>query len=1169
MMSVRFILGRSGTGKTALCMEEARRKIQEDPAGDPLIYLVPEHMTFGMEYAFAATPRFGGLTRLNVYSFPRLALRVLQQQGGITRLHLDDTGIAMILRKIVRQHSTRFRVFHKAAEQSGFFELLAQTLTEFKRYCLNPEQVSEQAARLNGAPGDNQAAGDKLHDLALVYQEFNQTLSGKYVDGDDYLKLMCEKIPDTAFLQKAEIWVDGFQTMTPEEQMVVECLMETSTRLTIVAGCDRIYDRAPDQFSPFRHPALLYLNLKERAEALSVKLEPTLLKTKILRSSSAALKNINTAFGHFSREPLQETEGLKLTEAVNRREEVEQAARQLMMLVRDKNYRFREMTVLVRHLKDYRDLIETLFSDYGIPVFIDQKKSMHHHPLIECVRSALEIFRQNWRYEPVFRCIKTDLFLPTGAPVEPEREAFDRLENYVMAYGISGRKRWTASDPWDYQKYRGLEENKRPATLEEQEIRNALHRTRLLIAEPLSAFEQALRAAKTVKAQCTAVYDFLIKLAAPEKLTRLARSAEQGNRLEEAREHRQAWDALIGLLDQCAEGAGDEAMSFELFCDVLDTGLDQLEFAQVPPALDQVQVSSIDHLRAADWKAVLILGINEGVIPAKPVQQGLFSDEDRSLLEDEGLHLADGDEEQMAAENEWIYRALTLPSKHLFLSYPLASEEGDALKASPLVGRIKRLFPQLKTAIAPSEPRGLDEAAQLAFINHPRKAISSLATQIRDWQRGYPISDIWWDTFNWLTAHNEWQVLGQKILSSLFAMNNEQLSTHAARELYGESIRGSVSRLELFNACPFSQFASYGLKLRDRDVYQLAAPDIGQLFHLAIKRMTEQIMKSKQDWADLSPEACDELAETTVKNLAPQLQRQILSSTSRYKYLQHKLEQVVARVAQVMRKQAASSHFVPISLELPFGPGQPIPPLTYQLKNGCSMQIVGRIDRVDKAEEQGRLMLRIIDYKSSSRDLNLNDVYYGLALQMLTYLDVVITYSKDWLGKEAEPAGVLYFHVHNPFLNLSEKMSSEAIANELFKDFKMKGLLLEDPDALLLMDQNGTGKRSIIAPFGVKKNGELYKDSKVATAEAFTALRDYTQKKMEQAGRQITDGNISIAPYRMKQRVPCNLCPFRPVCQFDQSQPGSSYRDLPQRPDDWLLQKIEEEAGTDDAGKTD
>lgn len=1158
-MAVRFILGRPGTGKTALCMEEIRARLRENPSGPPLIYLVPEHMTFSMEYAFAGTPGLGGMTRLNVYSIPRLALRVLQQSGGATRIHLNTVGLSMLLRRVVEENKKNLRLFRKASEQSGFYNLLSDTISEFKRYCLTPEQIAAQSDLMEHTDSENLILKDKLHDLSLVYQSFEQALAGKYVDSDDYLKLMANKIAETDFLKQAEVWIDGFQTLTPEEQLVVEKLMAVSSHVTVVLGTDKAYDRAPDEFSVFRHPALLFLQLRKAAEQLHLAVEPYVVKNDVVRSKATGLKALNLFFGQNPSREKSKPDGIVLTEAANRREEVEQAARNLIALARDKKIRFRETTVLVRDLNDYQDLIETVFTDYGIPTFIDRKRSMKHHPLIELIRSALETLQQNWRYEPVFRCVKTDFLIPAGSHLKEAREALDELENYVMAYGIYGKKKWIDEELWTYRVYKGLEEGEKEATSKELAAQKRINRWRKLVSEPLAAFEKQVKSARSVREKCEALYLFLMNLSIPEKLERMAKEAEKAERLAEAKEHGQVWQSVIDLLDQCVEGADDRKISLELFAQIIDAGLDNLEFALVPPALDQVLVGSMDRMRATNPKAVFILGVNEGVIPAKPSAQGLFSGEDRDALEDSGMHVADDEDGQMAWENELVFRAFSLPEEKLYLSYPLASEGGEPLKASPLISRLHRLFPGIVVRLAPSEPRSLAESEQIGFINAPRKTVGYLAAQIREWQKGYGISDLWWDTYNWFMVQKEWGPAARRVLSGLFSRNDAHLSKEAARDLYGETIQASVSRMEQFNACPFSQFASYGLRLAERAVFQLAAPDIGQLFHLAIKKMTEEIMRRHLQWGDLSPEDCDRLAAETVGVIAPKLQRQILSSSGRYRYLQHKLEQVVARVARVMRQHARASGFVPLSLELPFGPGQAVPPLTFSLQNGCRMEIVGRIDRVDKAEDSGRrILLRIIDYKSGRKDLNLTDVYYGLALQMLTYLDVVITYSKQWLGVQADPAGVLYFHVHNPSLNLEEKVPPEEIEDELYKSFKMSGLLLEDEASLQLTDQTAEGGYSKIAPFGIKKNGGYYKGSSLATTEEFSALRNYAKETMVQVGEKITDGDVRIAPYRLKNRVPCTFCPYRPVCQFDQSQSGNAYRLLKKNPDERILQELTE-----------
>ncbi|TCP29807.1 DNA helicase/exodeoxyribonuclease V subunit B [Scopulibacillus darangshiensis] len=1170
-MSVRFILGRSGTGKTEHCFNAVRDALRQNPAGPPLYFLVPDHMTFDTEYEMAKSPGLEGMTRFNVYSFARLALRVLQQTGGVTRYHLNNVGMTMLLRKIVEQNKEKLRIFKKASEQKGFYDLLHTTVTEFKRYCLTPDdlQAKFKTVEASADSEDKALLKDKLFDMQFIFTELEQALLGKYVDSEDYLKLLAEQIEKTAFIKDADIWIDGFTSMTPQERAVVEKLMCHAKSVTIALTLDKPYEYAPDDLSLFRQTALTYLQLNQLALEHNVPIEQPIIKAG---TDSFQTKAIAHLAEHYEKRPFivsEATDGLNLTEAVNRREEIEQTARDIVRLTRDENMRYRELAVLVRDLSNYYSLIETIFEDYEIPVFIDQKRPMHHHPLIEFIRSALDVINQNWRYEAVFRSIKTDLLFPLDCNIHEQREKMDILENYVIAHGVYGA-RWKDSKSWLYRRYRGLDGNKGEQSKQELNVQRQINRWRMQVAEPLSDFERKIKAAKTVTDQCTVLYHFLIDLSIPEKMERLRGEAEQTGRLDEAREHDQVWKAVMDTLDQLVEAAGGEPLSLNLFSKVLDTGLDSLNFALVPPALDHVIVGSMDRSHLSRVRAVFILGINEGVVPAKPIEDGIFSDNDREALDDCGLVLADGTREQLLDEEFLIYRSLTGTSEKLYLSYPIASEEGQALLPSPVISRIKKMFPKLSERLAPAEPQDVREDEQLDFIVGPNKTLGRLTSQIRHSQRGYPISDLWWDAYNWYTMKPEWTDKGQRVLSGLFYRNQETLQPETAKTLYGEKIRASVSRMELFNACPFAQFASYGLRLKERDVFRLEAPDIGQLFHSALKLMTEKLQKEKRSWAELSGRECETLALDTVKELAPKLQREILMSSNRHQYLQHKLSQVVARAAKVMRVHAGVSGFSPIGLELPFGPDYQLPPLVFELPNGCQMEIIGRIDRVDKGMNGAGILLRIIDYKSSSTDLSLTDIYFGLALQMLTYLDVVITHAKDWLGVEATPAGVLYFHVHNPMLNATERLSEDELEQKLMKDFKMKGLILADEDIIRSMDQSLDSGHSDILPVGLKRDGSFYKSSSVADTETFQSLRQYVRQVMKKVGTRITEGDVHISPYKLKNKTPCQFCSFKSFCQFDQSQEDNSFRYLKKDKDDIVLGRIlESEGGAPDDNTND
>jgi len=1155
-MSLRVMLGRAGTGKTSRCFKEIEHELKKSPDGSPLIYLVPDQMTFHTEFSFAKLPGLAGMTRLDVYSFSRFALRILENVGGVARLHLNQVGLTMLLRKIMLANQHEFRIFQKAAEQQGFYDIFHHAISEFKRYNLSAEDLRVMWAFLKKDSADPILL-NKLHDLQLIYDELEKALLNKYVDSDDYLTIATERLPKWQSLRDAEVWVDGFDSFTPQEQALLSVLMRHAKRVTVTLTLDRLYEEpTPRDLTLFRVTSATCGRLMTLAREAKVPIEEPEILQDVWRFEKHSLVHLEQKFEERPFKQVRNDGAVQIVEAVNRREEIEETAREICRLVRDEQLRYKDITVLVRDMSAYRDLFETIFTDYAIPIFLDQKRDMHHHPLIELVRSLLDTVLQNWRYEAVFRALKTDLLCPGDKSVEDMREAVAQLENYVLAFGIHGRH-WKDSTPWEYRQYRGLSEKDVPQSREEKEMQKKLDDWRMALADPLVGFEKKIQQAATVREKCSELFLFLESLNVSGKIDILRTKAEKEGRLAEAREHDQVWRALIDCLDQLVEAIGDETLSLKSFSEILGAGLDALQFALVPPALDQVLVGTIDRTRTDAIKATFILGVNEGILPAKHSEDSILSDEEREWLSDHGVELAPSGRDLLFHEEFLIYRAMTSPSQRLYIFYPLASEDGQSLMPSSLISQMPRYFSEISVQVTSGASHEVAEGRQWDYILPSTRTLGHVAAHIRRWQKGYPVSEYWWATYNWFIQSEEWREQTIRVLSSRsYANREERLPEETSQELYGTDIQTSVSRMELFNACPFAQFANYGLRLKERDVYRLEAPDIGELFHAAIKAMTEILLKENKQWADLSKEECEALAVEQVERLASRLQREILLSSARYRYLRRKMREVVTRVALALNRQAKTSGFSPVGIELPFGPNQPLPPLKFTLLNGCTMQVVGRIDRVDKGVTSRGLFLRIIDYKSSIKDVSVAEVYYGIALQMLTYLDVVLTHSKEWLGETADPAGVLYFHVHNPMLNETEKPTGEDFEERLFKEFRMKGLLIEDEETLTLMDETLTSRRSDSIPASFKMDGTFTKQSSVANGETFDALRKHVRDTMQKVGIEITDGNIDISPYRLKDRMPCTHCAFKSLCQFDATQPENNYRLLKKTADDVILEQL-------------
>lgn len=1171
LMSLQFVIGRAGSGKSELFLNEVQEELKQRPRGNAILYIVPEQMTFQTQQALIRSEEVQSSIRAQVFSFSRLAWKVLQEVGGSSRLHIDEAGVHMLLRKIVEARKEELHVFQKAAEQNGFFEQLGSMITEFKRYNLTPSNVYTmwQELETNSSGNEQKLLANKMYDLQLLYDDFERALIGKYLDSEDYLQLLFEKIPHSQYVKDADIYIDGFHSFSPQELEIVRQLMRCGAKMKMTLTLDEQTLAMPvSELDLFHQTIVTYENVKQLAREEKIVLQPTIFMREQPRFRSPGLAHLEAYYEARFPKEFEGEANVTLYNAVNLRAEVEGIAREIRRLVSEEGYRYRDIAVLLRNGDSYYDLMKTLFVDYNIPHFIDQKRSMSHHPLIECIRSALEVISGNWRYDAVFRCVKTELLYPLDTQKGQIREEMDEFENYCLAYGVQG-KRWTSEEPWTYRRYRSLDGGEGAQTNSEREMEEKINRLRDIVRTPIIRLQKRLKRVATPMGMCEAVYLFLEELDVPKKLEDLRLKAEAEGDFLFATDHDQVWEQVMNLLDTFVEMLGDEKMSLSMFMNVMTTGLESLQFANIPPSLDQVIIANIDRSRLSNIRAAFIVGANEGVIPAAPTEEGVLSDEEREALVTAGIELAPTTRRKLLDEQFVIYQTVTCASDKLYLSCPLADEEGKTLLVSSFIKRMKRMFPSIKEEFLTNDVNDISIRDQISYVATPEVTMSYLTQQLQNWKRyGFEGNlSFWWDVYNFYVTSDEWKQKSSRVLSSLFYRNRaEKLSNDVSRQLYGEKIKGSVSRMELFNRCSYAHFAQHGLSLRERDIFKLDAPDIGELFHAALKKIADKLLRENRTWADLTVKECEYLSQVVIEELAPLLQRQILLSSNRHHYLKHKLQQIIFRTSLVLREHAKASGFVPVDLEVPFGMGgaDSLPPMQFELANGVKMEVVGRIDRVDKAEDESGTYLRIIDYKSSAKALDLTEVYYGLALQMLTYLDVVTSNAGKWMrgSGKAAPAGVLYFHIHNPIVEMKGDVREAEIEQEILKKFKMKGLVLGDADVVRLMDHTLTTGSSNIISAGLKKDGSFSARSSIASEQEFDVLQKYVHQKFENIGTHITEGVIDIAPYKMGNKNACTFCNFRSLCQFDESLEDNEYRSLKDMKDSEALEKMREEAGT-------
>jgi ATP-dependent helicase/nuclease subunit B len=1136
-LSLRFILGRAGTGKTYTCLEEIRNKLKRSPDGPFLIFLAPEQATFQTERALVSGLQ--GMIRAQALSFRRLAWHVLHEAGGIARVHISELGKQMLLRKLLITHREQLKVFHRTAVHPGFIQYLADIVREIKQYGITGSQLLPAITFLSKDKGQQLLAG-KLSDLNLLCTRLEEHLGGRYIDPDDYLDLLAGRLPASGTVRGSEIWIDGFAGFTPQEYKVIEQIMQVAGKVNIALCLDSRTIGESLEENDYFYPTRETLN---KLEAIAVKtgthVEPPLTLDDCPPPRFHHVPAIAYLEENFFRPesgPARESAaGIKLVAAANRRAEVEGVAREIIHLCREKSYRWRDISVVLRQVDTYRTLISTVFDDYGIPFFIDIRREAGHHPLVELIRAALEIVTAGWNYDSVFRYLKTDL-----APVE--REDVDTLENYVLAHGIKG-SRWTDSADWEYRRCYTLSGQEEIPGVPEVEKLALINRIRQAATRHLIEFQKKAQCSLKVRELTSALFELLINLDVPGQLEKWSEQARAGGGLETAQEHVQIWSAVVELFDQLVESLGDERIDLKDYLKIVEAGLESIRLGLIPPGLDQVLVASLDRSRNPDVRACFVLDVNDSILPARFDPKGVFTDPEREYLESVGITLAPAGRRRLFNEQFLVYIALTRCSEYLWLSYSLADEEGRALMPSPVIQRVKKIFPDLKEIYLPIYPPG-NRDQDLQFIVNAQRVLAYLVSQLREFKNEGAILPLWWSVYDWLVQQPDLQDRCRRILAGLFYTNQEPpLPADLSLSLYGNPLRTSISRCERYYACPFAHFLAHGLKLKERPVYTLQRPDMGEFYHACLKLFVQSASGEEQDWSKMSREQCAQLADRAVENVAPLLRNEILLSSARYRYLATRLRKTVERAAWTLSTHARRSLFRPLAVELSFAPRGQLSALTLPLAGEWTMELSGRVDRVDIATFETNDYLRVIDYKSSPTGLNLAEIYYGLQLQLLTYLDVVLSSARRLTGRDALPAGVLYFTVADPVITAPKALTPPEAEKEIMKKLKMKGLILAEPDVVRLMDNEISGYSDLV-PAGLKKDGSLYSNSSVVDLQQLTALRRYLRKSLVSAGEKILTGAVEIKPYRYRNRTACRYCSFEPVCLFDPLISGNNYRSI-------------------------
>ena len=1108
-MSLRFILGRAGSGKTYHCLSEMARLLKEKQT-NPVIFILPEQATFIHERMLVCDFMPHGYTGGEVTSFNRLAWQAARQSGKALKPILSEAARTLLMGRLLQQRRQDLLLFNAASAGHGLAAALASLAEEMLAYDIDPANLARAATNANGR---FQA---KIHDIALLYHDYALVLND-YDNLPTGLAFLTQAIEEQGFLSKALVFVDGYSSYTTKEISVLTALMRHSTQLEIALALDpHSLEQAALGQDIFHNCRQSYLRLLEIAQRLMIKVEDPLIlkgeKGRFAQNQELALveKHCYPWANGYSQQDIPLS--LQVIATANPREEVVAAGREILRLVRQNGLRFRDISVIARDLRPYENLLPEIFGELNIPYFADSKKPLLYHPLLELIRSVLEIWAGEAHYRLVFRYFKSDL-----TPLTPAET--DKLENYCLAHGVH-HWHWHLEADWQY--WRGREE---PAEAEKllAEI-NALRKKggaaliRFLNTAP-SADGQVIPSALI-----NSLITLLIDLEVESSLKTWQKTALNAGRAEEAELHRQAYSRLNDFLAEAEQLLNGSLLEARQLWQLLDAGCASLTLSLIPPGLDQVLVASLERSRNPELRAALVLGLNADILPGRAAPSALLADHERAELARTGIELAPDTISRQMAEHYLAYIALTRSHEQLSLIYALNNMEGKALQPSPLIKSMQILFPALKIKRF-TEPQTAEE------LTNGTDTLNALTRHLREERRGTPLPVFWREIQNWYSAQKRWHQKLLRITQGLyFAPYEGRLSEQTRTAMYGKTIKSSVSRLEKFNSCPFAYFAAYGLNLQPRTVYEITALERGDIYHKALAKLSSLLAKGKPSWQELEQTHAAQLVEQVLDELIPGILSNILHSTARYRYRASRLKDTLCATLMIVAEHIKQSHFVPVAWELPFGGNfvKALPPFIVELENGRKLEINGQIDRVDIAQTSGGAYVRIIDYKSSKQTLSLKDILNGLRLQLPVYLETVLTNQRFFQVDDLRPAGFYYMAVQDELAPMAMPPANKESSPV---GLRLLGLTIKDMVAVRLADPQISGHSKLI-PVALSANG-FYANSPGLTTEEFQELRNQLTSILRQTAENMIQGLASVMPRRESNFDACTYCNYRIFCGID------------------------------------
>ena len=1144
-MSLRFYFGPSGSGKSHRIYEEIMQRAAQEPGRNFLI-IVPDQFTMQTQKDLVMRSDRGGILNIDVLSFGRLSHRILEEVGTKEMPVLDDTGKSLVLQKIAADLKEQLPAMGSLLHKQGYIHEVKSAISEFMQYGISTQDMD----KLITSAEKRGALAMKLRDLKTLYRGFQDYIRDHFITTEETLDVLRRSLVKSKILQGSVVVFDGFTGFTPIQNRLIQELMRVceETIVTVTIGAKE------DPYQMDGEQKLFHLSkktvadlVKLAAEAEVTRGEDVFVKGGPNRFTEApALCYLEQNLFRYQYEPYTEKQReIRMFEALSPREEVHQTALYIRKLIREEGLAYRDIAVVIGDLEGYASYVETEFGQLEIPCFLDRTRGIVLNPMIEYIKSALQLYIRDFSYDTVFH------FLRSGM-ADISREEIDELENYVIRTGARGYRTYSrlfTRRTEEMQKGSGQEDTERA-----EETLERLNRIRQQFAETVEILHMAPRA--KAGEYVDHLYDFLEQNQVQQKLLNYQQQFEQEGDLAKAREYAQIYRLVMDLLDQIYELLGEEEISLQEFADILEAGFGEITVGTIPQNVDRIVVGDMERTRLKQVKVLFFLGVNDGNIPKNASKGGIISDMDREFLIESGTEMAPSPRQQMYIQRLYLYLNMTKPSQRLYLSYAKVNSDGKGIRPSYLIDTVRKLFPQLAVEYPQNRSR-------IEQIEGRQEGARYLAEELREYADGTLREEERQDFYLMYRAYEADPEDRDRLTAAAFRRYKENgLSRIVARALYGRQLENSVSRLETYAACACRHFLQYGLSLQEREEFGFEVSDMGNVYHAVLENFAGKLAESGRTWCDFDENFATQAIKEAVEGYAATYGETVLYSSARNEYAITRMSRILTRTVLTLQQHLKQGSFQPDDYELSFRFAEDLDSIHVDLSEEEKMHLQGRIDRIDVSEDAEHVYVKVIDYKSGNKKFDLAALYYGLQLQLVVYMNAAMELEgRKHPDKEIVPAALLYYHIDDPTIETPVELTQEQINEEILAKLRMNGVVNSDPAVVERLDRFLQDKSKVI-PVEKKKDGSFSARSGVLSREEMQLVSSYVDTKIREIGREILDGKIAANPYEKGNEEACTYCAYKKVCGFDGSIPGYEKRQLEDLDKQTLMQRMQETVET-------